>query len=166
MKCTANSLLSKLKGHIRVVIRRGAASIFYCVHGHKHVRRRVCIYDMWIRGYIHACKADTNRRFLSHTAQESIMYIFHIKFSPPVFTTLMFAVVFSVHNSSSGVKLMLPHQEERTNNKPNSFSSSSHPVYDRILSCFTLFPRSLVSFFLSSALSCALRLEVLSVSSS
>lgn len=102
---------------------------------------------MWIRGYIHACKADTNRRFLSHTAQESIMYIFHIKFSPPVFTTLMFAVVFSVHNSSGGVKLMLPHQEERTNNKPNSFSSSSHPVYERILSSFTLFPRSLVSFF-------------------
>lgn len=74
------------------------------------------------------------------------MYIFHIKFSPPVFTTLMFAVVFSVHNSSSGVKLMLPHQEERTNNNQTVFSSSSHPVYDRILSSFTLFPRSLASF--------------------
>lgn len=52
----ANSLLWKLKGHIRVVIRRGAASLFYCVRGHKHIHGHFCFrfhLRAWIWPYIH-----------------------------------------------------------------------------------------------------------------
>lgn len=85
------------------------------------------IYDLWIHGNIHGRKPDTDRRVLTHTAQQSIMYIFHIKFSLPVFSTLMFAVMFSEHNGSGGVKLMLPHQEESTNNNQTLFPPLPSP---------------------------------------
>lgn len=161
-------------GRTRRVIRRRAVFIFYCVGMLTGMisSSATCVdttYATWICGNRSERKPDTDRRVLTHTAQQSIMYIFHIKFSLPVFSTLMFAVMFSVHNGSGGVKLMLPHQEERTNNNqtlfpplPTLFTTGSI----RLSLCSHALSLALFFFFFSSALSCALRLEVLSVSSS
>lgn len=123
-----NSLLSKLKGHIRVVIRREPASIFYGIHRHKHIHRhdfhycRMCTYMIYGSTGIFVHVTLTRIEGFSPTRHNSPLCTSSISNSPPpVFTTLMFAVMFSVHNSSSGVKLMLPHQEESTNNNQTLF---------------------------------------------
>lgn len=108
----ANSLLSKLEGHIRVIIRREVASTFFTAHTDKHVHQRRHIqYAIW-----NMAATDTH----THPHSTTVHYVHfpHQILSP----NLVFAVMFSVHNSSSGVKLMLPHQEESTNNNQTLFS--------------------------------------------
>lgn len=68
------------------------------------------LYGIWLQ--------LTQAVFRPHSTTVYYVHFPHQILSP----NLVFAVMFSVHNSSSGVKLMLPHQEESTNNNQTLFS--------------------------------------------
>lgn len=102
-------------------------------------------------------RADTNRFSLPRAAQQSIVYIFHIKFSPLQLSELS-CLLFSVHNRCGGVKLRLPHQEEKADTG-QTVSPTLPTLFMTARSVFLFLP-TLRRFFssLSSALSCVLRL--------
>lgn len=87
---------------------------------------------------------DTNRFSLPHAAQQSIMYIFHIKFSPLQFAALS-CLLFSVHNRCCGVKLRLPQQEENADTRQTDFPTLP-TLFMTLPSSFSFFPRSAASF--------------------